>query len=127
MIRVETDTLGSVELEKHVELDADFTQIMKNDGDVQEFTTDVWIELKSAVLAAIVAAHDEYLRVIQSKSKKQMPVELKNSLKETILGFVEDIDTDEIDEFREMVKVKCRSKCNRWAKNVTIEHEMSRF
>ena len=97
MIRVETDTLGSVKL------DADFTKIMNNAGDVQEFTADVGIELKSAVLAAIVAAQDEYLRVIQSKSKKQMPIELKNSLKETIFGFVEDIDPDEIDEFREMV------------------------
>ena len=90
MIRVETDTLGSVKL------DADFTKIMNNAGDVQEFTADVGIELKSAVLAAIVAAQDEYLRVIQSKSKKQMPIELKNSLKETIFGFVEDIDPDEV-------------------------------
>ena len=97
MIRVETDTLGSVKL------DADFTKIMNNAGDVQEFTADVGIELKSAVLAAIVAAQDEYLRVIQSKSKKQMPIELKNSLKETIFGFVKDMDSDEIDKFREMV------------------------
>ena len=97
MIRVETDTLGSVKL------DADFTKIMNNAGDVQEFTADVGIELKSAVLAAIVAAQDEYLRVIQSKSKKQMPVELKSSLKETIFGFVKDMDSDEIDKFREMV------------------------
>ena len=99
MIRVETDTLGT----GNVKLDADFTKNMKNAGDIQEFTADVGIELKSAVFAAIVAAQDEYLRVIQSKSKKQMPVELKSSLKETIFGFVKDMDSDEIDKFREMV------------------------
>lgn len=55
------------------------------------------------MVTAIVAAQDEYLRVIQSRSKKQMPVELRSSLKETIFSFVREIDLDEIDEFREMV------------------------
>ena len=86
-----------------VKPEADFTGLAVNSGDVQEFTENVGIELKSAVLAAIVAAQDEYLRVIQSKTKKLMPVDLRSSLKETIFGFVQDIELDEIDEFREMV------------------------
>ena len=56
-----------------VKPEADFTGLAVNSGDVQEFTENVGIELKSAVLAAIVAAQDEYLRVIQSKTKKLMP------------------------------------------------------
>ncbi len=99
MIKVETDTMGT----GRVKQEADFKSIIKASADVQEFTTNCGIELKSAVLAAIVAAQDEYIRVIQSKSKKQMPVELKSSLKETIFSFVQDIDQGEIDQFREMV------------------------
>ena len=86
-----------------VKPEADFTGLAVNSGDVQEFTENVGIELKSAVLAAIVAAQDEYLRVIQSKTKKLMPVDLRSSLKETIFGFVQDIELDDIDEFRAMV------------------------
>ena len=71
-----------------VKPEADFTGLMKSSRDVQEFTENVGIELKSSVLAAIVAAQDEYLRVIQSRSKKQMPVELRSSLKETRAVFI---------------------------------------
>ena len=99
MIRVETDTMGT----KVAKQEADFRDIMNASGDVQEFTVNVGIELKSAVLAAIVAAQDEYLRVIQSKSKKQMPIELRSSLKETVFGFIKDIDQNEVEKFRELV------------------------
>ena len=99
MINVETDTTKAMRI-KH---EADFTAIAKASSDVQEFTSECGIELKSAVLGAIVAAQDEYIRIIQSKTPKELPVDLKASLKETIAGFARDIDDDEINEFRELV------------------------
>ena len=98
MIKVETDTIGA----KMLTNGADFSDIMNASGNVDEFTVNVGIELKSAVLAAIVAAQDEYLRVIQSKTENQIPTDLVDSLKETIFDFVQDIDQDEIEQFRKM-------------------------
>ena len=98
MIKVETDTIGA----KMLTNVADFSDIMNASGNVDEFTVNVGIELKSAVLAAIVAAQDEYLRVIQSKTENQIPTDLVDSLKETIFDFVQDIDQDEIEQFRKM-------------------------
>ena len=97
MIRVETDAIGTVK----VKPEADFEAIMEASADVQEFTANVAIELKSTVLAAIVATQDEYINIIQSK--KQIPVELRSSLKEMVFSFVQEIDQEEIDSFRETV------------------------
>ena len=98
MIKVETDTTkGGVKEE------AEFRDILKASDDVQEFTRNVGLELKAAVLATIVTAQDEYIRVIQYNLEKPMGAELRDSLKETIFNFVKDIDQDEVVKFREMV------------------------
>lgn len=99
MIRIETDTIVT----GRVKPEADFRDVFEGAEDFDEFTTFCGLEMKSAVLAAIVAAQDEYVRMVKSMAKKPMPEDLAESLKETIFGFVEDLDLSDVAEFRELV------------------------
>lgn len=99
MIRVETETSGV----PCVKFKADFRAIRRASGDVDEFTNNCGIELMTTVLAAIVSAQNEYLRILQGMAKKQLDAELKNRMNETIFKYVQDIDLEDIDKFRELV------------------------
>ena len=97
MIKIKTDISTVLNQE------ADFSEIAKKSPNVETFTTECGIELKSAVLGAVVAAQDEYIRIIQSMTPNELPVDLKASLKESLFSFVKDITNDDLAEFREMV------------------------
>ncbi len=83
-----------------MELEADFNAIMEASADVDEFLIRVGNELRWTVLGAIVVAQDEYIRIIQSMCEKQMPIELRSSLVETIFNYVQNTDQEDIDYYR---------------------------
>lgn len=95
MISVEVDTMGS----ERVYPKADFTPILGNTSDFQEFSFECGLELKAAVLAVIVAAQDEFVRVMKW-GMPQMDAEQKSMLKKTLLSFISDINPNEIAAFR---------------------------
>jgi hypothetical protein len=69
---------------------------------IQNFMTECALELKAAVLCAIVVAQDQFLKQVKTHTNFPLPTELKASLKDALLVYLEHIG-DEIENFREMV------------------------
>ena len=100
MISIKADTSNARVFHK-----ADFSFLESISSDTKEFTDNCGIELKAAVLAAIVAAQDEYVRIIKNhQSDGKLTDEQENAVDEALFDlYIKDISVKDIKEFGDVL------------------------
>ena len=100
MINIKSDTSNAI-----VFHNADFSFLENISADTKDFTDNCGIELKAAVLAAIVAAQDEYVRIIKSHQPDgKLTEEQEDAVDEALFDlYIKDISVKDIKEFRDVL------------------------
>ena len=100
MISIKSDTSNA-----RVFHNADFSFLESISADSKDFTDNCGIELKAAVLAAIVAAQDEYVRIIKSHQPDgKLTDEQEDAVDEALFDlYIKDISIKDIKEFRDVL------------------------
>ena len=99
MLEMNTDCAGYPVLNAS----ADFVRYCIQSKTIEEFTANCGTELQVALLGLIVKAEDEYVRIIQTKSKRKMTKDERLTIGEFLMDYVDKIDNELVRKFRKEV------------------------